>query len=186
MVKKILIISTLIFSLLEASCQVKKNPTPEYVISSVTDSVLKSEIKEFIKETSFYLDNNDKRKIAISVSIIFLPNEEIPSKAIPVEIPNSNSVLYIIKYVNEFYRLTRVKSISKLDDMVIIFNMIPLITSIKKETWLNFIKDRFPSEYNYFLNNEEWPLDLTLYHQIPTWYISVKDGKIFDKKTLFE
>ena len=186
MVRNILILNILLFSFLSVYSQKERTLIPQYITSSIKDSILKSELNKFLKETSFYIENDDKSKIAIVVSVIYLPNEKIPLKAIPIKVPDSNSVLCLISYVNEFYRLTRINSISELDDMLVLFKTIPLTTTIRKEIWINLVKNRFPNEYSYFLNNGEWPLDVNMYHQIPTRYISIKDGHIFDKKTLLE
>lgn len=186
MVNKVSVFVILFCATLEMYSQNGNISFSQSLTSTISNEILRNEIEDFINSNSFYLKGRDASKVAVSVSILFFDKKEIPIDAFPIKIPDSNGIIYLISFINDFYELDRINSFTEMNNQLILFYVNPTITQINDEVWLNLIKNRFPDEYNYYRKNGKWPLNLTLYHQIPTLYISVKNGKILDKKKILQ
>ncbi len=156
----------------------------ESIFSNLNDGVLKEEIKKYIK---FYIDNSDKKnqEVAIIVGLISI---------------SSDTRKYSISYSSDYYsdvvmmNKTHFQSVTKINDRIVFLeSRFNNDFVINKHFLYGLLRARFPKvtqelneQYQEVNKNGGVPVIFATEHQIPYWYIAIKDSKLVSKEIVMD
>jgi hypothetical protein len=147
-----------------------------FAISDISDSTLKKEIRSYIKSN---IDKTikEKEEIAIMVNLLSIDKGE-----------NYYRISYLPpNYFNFFNSKSSIQQLGLVENRIIFIKIHQLEEiKLKKEVLYGLLRDRFSDICE--KNNKTYKVDnsidvvLITEHQIPHWYIKIKNGKLLHKE----